>query len=207
MNTTQYHLAELAIARDPSRPEHVAPPSLPPGHRVLDVGCGAGQTLITTYPDRLSVGLDIDFQALQLGRTLTDRILFTCGRAEALPYRAASFDAVIARGTLPYTNIPASLREIHRVLRTGGLFWMTLHPWSLCLKQARQGGLKRWGYFAYVVLNSALFAVFQWVAPWPGSGYESFQTAGGISRALRKIGFKEVSITRTRHFVVMAMRP
>jgi len=206
MNTTQYHLAELAIARDPSRPEHVAPPGLPPGHRVLDVCCGAVQTLITAYPDRLSVGLDIDLPALQLGRTLTDRVLFTCGRAEALPYRTASFDAVIARVSLPLTNLPMSLREIHRVLRKGGLLWMALHPWSHCLKQARQGGLKRWVYFSYVALNSALLAVFQRVVPWPGRGYESFQTEGGISRILRKIGYTEISITRTRHFVVTAVR-
>ena len=46
---TAYHLAELEIAADPGHPAHLNP-AIPPGARVLDLGCGAGQTLIATAP-------------------------------------------------------------------------------------------------------------------------------------------------------------
>src|SRR2546425_13354624 len=105
--------------------------------RVQDVGCGVAQTLLTTYPARVTFGLDIDRDALKLGKSLTDRTRFVCGRAEALPWSNAQFDMVIARVSLAYTNINASLREIHRVLRRGGHPLMALHPLFVPWGQAR----------------------------------------------------------------------
>ena len=81
----EYHLSELQVALDPTSPRHILPPRLAPSSKVLDIGCGAGQSLIAAYPDHVSQGLDIDFDALQLGRSLTGCVRFTQGRAEALP--------------------------------------------------------------------------------------------------------------------------
>ncbi len=135
----QYHLDELKIALDPNHPKHILPPALPSSKRVLDIGCGAGQTLIARYPDRVSFGLDIDVDALQIGRSLTDRVRFVCGKAENLPYSNAQFDMVIARVSLAYTNISAALKEIHRVLKKDGELWITLHPFSIPWTQAKAG--------------------------------------------------------------------
>ncbi len=198
-----YHREELAIALDPNHPSHILPPLLPDCRRVLDVGCGAGQTLLTTYADRVTFGLDIDRDALKLGKSLTDRTRFVCGRAEALPWSNAQFDMVIARVSLAYTNINASLREIHRVLRRGGHLWMTLHPFSVPWRQARSSNYKGRIFFAYVVLNSALFHLTGRQVAFFGR-YESFQTESGISRALRRNGFDIISIQRRTHFVVTA---
>src|SRR5262249_18921537 len=115
-----YHRGELAVALDPSHPSHILPPPLEARQLVLDVGCGAGQTLIAAYPDRVSFGLDIDRAALKLGRSLTDRVHFVCARAEALPWPDNSFDLVTARVSLAYTDIGRSLQEIRRVLKSGG---------------------------------------------------------------------------------------
>ena len=95
---------------------------------VVEIGCGAGQTLIAAYNNRVTFGLDVDPGALRLGRSLTQNVRFVCGKAEALPYGDEQFDLVLARGSVPYFNIPASLREMRRVLRPGGTVWMTLHP-------------------------------------------------------------------------------
>lgn len=198
-----YHRAELKIALDPSHPAHVLPPPLPRSQKVLDIGCGAGQTLIAAYPDQVSVGLDVDFDALQLGRSLTDHVRFVCGKAESLPYPNAQFDMVIARVSLPYTNISNSLREIHRVLRKDGALWMTLHSVSIPWNQTKSSNYKRWIFFAYILLNSSLFHLFQKQFPFLGR-YESFQTERGISKALIKSGFRGISIHRRRHFVVTA---
>jgi len=199
----RYHREELEIALDPSHPAHILPPPLPDHKRVLDVGCGAGQTLIAAYADRVSCGLDIDRDALKLGRSWTNRVCFVCGRAEALPWSNDQFDMVIARVSLAYTNINASLKEIHRVLTKGGQLWMTLHPFSIPWRQARSSNYKGRIFLGYVVLNSALFHLTGWQVPFLGR-YESFQTERGISRALRNNGFDPISIQRRTHFLVTA---
>ena len=43
----EYHLLELEIARSPDDPRCVMPELRPSYRAVLDVGCGAGQTLLT----------------------------------------------------------------------------------------------------------------------------------------------------------------
>jgi ubiquinone/menaquinone biosynthesis C-methylase UbiE len=75
---------------------------------------------LPAYPDRISFGIDIDLDALKLGKTLSERTCLVNAAAEALPFKDSQFDLVFARVSLPYTNIPASLREIRRVLKTSG---------------------------------------------------------------------------------------
>jgi len=198
-----YHREELRIALDPNHPAHLLPPQLPVSRRVLDIGCGAGQTLTAAFPDRISFGLDIDLEALKLGRSLTDHVCFVCGRAEELPWPNGQFDMVIARVSLAYTDITASLKEIHRVLKKDGQLWMTLHPFSTVWRQAKSANYKGWIFFAYVALNSALFNLTGKQFPFLGR-HESFQTKSGISRALLKNGFEEISIKRGHHFLVTA---
>jgi len=198
-----YHREELKIALDPSHPAHILPPPLPRSQRVLEIGCGAGQTLIAAYPDRVSFGLDVDLDALKLGRSFADHVCFVCGKAESLPWPNGQFDMVIARVSLPYTNISISLKEIHRVLGKGGELWMTLHPFSIPWRQAKSSNYKGWIFFAYIVFNSVLFHLTQKQFPFLGR-YESFQTESGISQALIENGFQGISIERGRHFLVTA---
>lgn len=129
---------------------------------------------------------------------------FACARAEALPFPDARFDMVIARVSLPYTNLRASLQEIRRVLKTGGMLWVTLHPFSMAWEQAKASpSYKGWIYFAYIVFNSTLFGWTQRQVPFLGR-YESFQTDRGISRALAKLGFHEIAPRHGKHFLVTA---
>jgi ubiquinone/menaquinone biosynthesis C-methylase UbiE len=203
--SAQYHLSELRIALDSSHPAHILPPALPRSHRVLEIGCGAGQILIAAYPDRVSFGLDVDLAALKLGGSLTSGVRFVCGKAEALPFPDEQFDIVIARASLPYTNVGASLKEMRRVLRNGGRVWLTLHSFSIPCRQAMAVNYKAWILFGYVVINSALFHLIQRQFPLRGK-YESFQTERGIARALAQHGFEDVSIKRGTHFLVTAAK-
>lgn len=198
-----YHLEELEIALNPNHPAHVLPPPLPYSQKVVDIGCGAGQTLIGSYADRVSFGVDADMEALKLGRSLTDRVHFVCGKAEALPFANGQFDMVIARVSLPYTNIGTALEESHRVLKKGGQVWMTLHPFSAAWRRAKTSHWKGWIFFGYIVLNSLLFHLVQKQFSFLGR-YESFQTERGISRALRQNGFDTISITQGKFFLVTA---
>lgn len=203
MSSEAYHRGELAIARDPSHPAHILPPPLPSGSRVLDVGCGAGQTLLSAYPDARCVGVDVDLEALTLGTQWAPGVAFIQSAAEALPLADGSFDAVVARVSLAYTDISASLREARRVLKPGGTLWMVLHPASIPLAAARTGGPKAWLFFAYIALNSTLFHFTGRTFRLAGRR-ETFQTASGMRRALRRAGFRDIQVSRAHHFVITA---
>jgi len=202
----QNHLAELKIQLDASHPGHILPPAMLVTDMVIEIGCGAGQTLIAAYNDRVTFGLDVDPDALRLGRSLTQNVRFVCGKAEALPYRDEQFDMVLARASIPYFNMRASLREMRRVLRPGGTVWMTLHPVAVCWTAAKIGNYKGKMFFAYICLNTVIFHLWQRQFPLLGR-YESFQTESGITRALRRLGFVDISVTRRAHFLVTAKAP
>lgn len=199
----EYHLKELEIALDPGNAKRSMPPPLPSSQVVLDVGCGAGQTLIAGYPDRISFGLDIDLSAMKLGRSLTEKVRFTQGSAEALPFKSSHFDLLFARVSIPYTNIVAALREIRRVLKPGGVLWITLHPFAVPWESARRATLRGKLFFCYIVLNSVLFHLMQRQFHFRGR-YESFQTDSGMRRALSRAGFGDVRISRGAAYVITA---
>ncbi len=199
-----YHREELRIALDPAHPRHILPPALPLSRRVLDVGCGAGQTLIGAYSDRITFGLDIDSEALRLGRTLTDKVRFVRGQAEHLPYPNESFDLVIARSALAYVYIrkrparvpPGAPAGRHGLARPAHLSDALARRW----RSNYRGKL----WFVYIVLNSTLFHICQRQVRLLGK-CESFQTRRGIARALAAAGFREVNASRGSHFLATAI--
>ena len=109
-----YHLQELAIARNQKSPFHAMPRFSENDTAILDIGCGIGQTLVASSLEngKLLVGIDIDLDSLIYGQRQFGYINFVNGTAECLPFQSESFDFVIARVSLPYTNIPKSLGEI-----------------------------------------------------------------------------------------------
>lgn len=211
----QYHLGELHIAQDASAPGHLLP-LIPAGcQAVLDIGCGAGQTLIALrLPDNvLTCGVDPVTPALALGRSLTRRVHFGAAMGEALPFAADSFDLVFSRVALPYMNIPMALAEIARVLRPGGTVWLSLHPPRFAFRTMgraiRAGNARAAVYPVYTLLNGVLLHVMNRQMQWPfgRKRYESAQTAAGMRRALNRAGLIDARISRGEFFVVTAHKP
>jgi len=103
-------------------------------HRVLDVASGTAAVAIElarAEADRTIVGVDQSSEMLAAGRDrvahagLGDRIELREGRAEDLPFRDAEFDAVTFTYLLRYVDdVPATLRELARLVRPGGTFAM-----------------------------------------------------------------------------------
>lgn len=115
--------------------------------RVLDVGCGAGQELLPFVTERSAHGFGMDIAATvgRVGREMyavhapAARVNFLRGAAEHLPFPSASFDVVICRLALPYTDNRQAFAEVARVLRPGGVYFLKISGvrWYLLeLKQA-----------------------------------------------------------------------
>jgi ubiquinone/menaquinone biosynthesis C-methylase UbiE len=200
----QYHLGELQIALDPTNPRRLVPDSSGCS-RILDIGCGAGQTLIALKTPAFCVGVDIDRDALQIGREIGGNIRFAAARGELLPFRDGSFDMVFSRVALPYMNIPRALREMRRVTVRGGKLWLSLHGIDMPLERFRTSGLKGKIFAAYVMANGLSFQLFGRNFPFLTGACESFQTERAMRSALSRAGFDDVRFTRRdRLFVVTA---
>ena len=93
-----------------------------PGMQVLDVCCGPGMLAAGALARGAeAVGLDFSVGAVELARRLVPNGRFEQGDAQALPFSAASFDAVVCGYGLMHLPEPAAaLREMLRVLHPGG---------------------------------------------------------------------------------------
>lgn len=93
--------------------------------RVLDVGCGTGALLgplAARYPDTGLAGIDASRAMLARARAaLPPHVALAAARAEALPFRDASFDLVVSTSTLHFFgDLAAGAGEIARVMRPRG---------------------------------------------------------------------------------------
>jgi SAM-dependent methyltransferase len=84
--------------------------------RVLEVGCGNGGYLSLVE----AVGLDVSIGMIRAARERATGPLI-CGDAQQLPFRDASFDAVLAPHMLYHVaDREAAIRELRRVLTAAG---------------------------------------------------------------------------------------
>ena len=214
MGSDAYHLWELSVASSSGDPRRIMPPLVERHASILDVGCGAGQTLIASNlaPGVVAIGVDLDHSALALGGRLTQSVRFVSAKGENLPFRSECFDLVFSRFAMPYMHIQTALSEMYRVLRGGGNLWLTLHPLSMTVNGLIRAlfhlRIKGAVYYLYVMANGCLlhFTGKQLSLPLGGGRCEAFQTSRGIVRALRCAGFEEIEIDRSDRFVVTARK-
>lgn len=99
-------------------------------HRVLDLATGTGDLAIAlagAMPDCRVTGADLSEGMLRHAREkaqragLGDRLTFACADAERMEFADGEFDAVtVAFGVRNFGDLRAGLREMQRVLRSGG---------------------------------------------------------------------------------------
>jgi ubiquinone/menaquinone biosynthesis C-methylase UbiE len=123
---------------------------------VLDIGCGAGQEMLPFVSSgAFGVGVDIAPGGGVLGRELFtkegygDRVAFTRGSAEQLPFHSGSFDLLVCRLALPYTANAQALAEMSRVLKPNGVMFLKIHHARFYLDKLWRGLLN--GEFRQIV--------------------------------------------------------
>jgi len=93
-----------------------------PGEYVLDLGCGDGQLTRRIVGSGAHV-LGVDASAEMVAATRERGIEAEHAKAENLPFRAATFDAVFSNAVLHWVrDQDAMLAQVHRVLKPGGRF-------------------------------------------------------------------------------------
>jgi SAM-dependent methyltransferase len=125
------------------------------GDRVLDIGCGTGQT--TREVARVAVGgsalgVDLSAEMIAVARRRADdqgirNAAFHQGDAQVYPFPAALFDAAISRtGTMFFGDPIAAFTNVARALRPGGqltmLVWQDVehNEWIQQLSSALAAG-------------------------------------------------------------------
>jgi ubiquinone/menaquinone biosynthesis C-methylase UbiE len=106
-------------------PRVAAAAGVRPGQKVLDVACGTGvltrEVASRVGPEGEVAGLDRNEGMLAVARRLAHGIAWREGLAEALPYDAGQFDAVVSQfGLMFFDDRQRALEEMLRVLRPGG---------------------------------------------------------------------------------------
>jgi SAM-dependent methyltransferase len=122
-----------------------------PGNRVLDVGCGAGQS--TREAARAAVagtvlGVDVSAKQLERARRLAAaeglrNVTYELADAEVHDFRPDDFDAVISRfGTMFFRNPVAAFRNLARASRRDGrlvmMVWQAAerNEWAMAIHRS-----------------------------------------------------------------------
>jgi SAM-dependent methyltransferase len=139
---------------------------------ILDLGCGEGITLakiLRKFPDRHVLGVDHSVEKVKICQD--HQLPARPGSAYGLDWEDHSWDCVLFLEVIEHLLEPQkALREIHRILRTGGLL-LLIFPNDFLFKVARLSFLK----------------VREALAP---SGHVRQWTPGEMSKALDGAGFE-----------------
>lgn len=120
------------------------------GKRLLEVGCGMGTDLLQFARGGASVtGVDLTPRSVETSRHHLELYGqsgdFALTDAEQLPFAESSFDVVYSNGVLHHTRDTArAAREVHRVLRPGGLARVMLYHRN------------SWNYWFEIILHRGL---------------------------------------------------
>ena len=165
-----------------------------PGSRVLDVGCGNGEQLDNLRLMGLdAVGVEADQQLVD---ALVARGLHAIrGVAEQLPVESQSFDGLVCKVVLPYTDERKAVAEWGRVLRPGGRVRASYHGAGYYLRYLTSGpGLALRAYGARSLINTWWYAATD--RRLPGFvGDTVYQSAKRLHEYYRKFGFALERVT------------
>jgi SAM-dependent methyltransferase len=119
-------------------------------------------------------------------------VSFIRGAAESLPFGSQSFDVVICRIALPYTDNRLTLGEIARVLRKEGVLLLKIHHARFYLDELKRSILSLNGLVALHDLRVLMAGlIYHVVGKQPRNfvfGGETFQTNWMLKRELKRRG-------------------
>jgi len=162
-----------------------------PGAHLLDIGCGTGillERIAQAQPEAVLTGVDPSPEMLTLARArLQARAALHEGHSEQLPFPDATFQVVVSTSAFHYFHDhERAVREMHRVLRPGGLLVLTDWCGDFLSSRVRAWWLERLG-----------------------RGHFEMFPADALQSILEAFGFYDVEVERYRihwHWGLMTAR-
>lgn len=160
-----------------------------PNEKVLDIGCGAGQTTrdaARAAPDGSALGIDTSAAMIARARDLArtealGNARFELGDAQTWPFPSQHFDVAISRfGTMFFADPVAAFGNIRQALKAGGrlvmMVWQSaaVNEWSVATQQCLAPGNSPASVFA------GAFDPFSFADP---SAVERLLAAAGFAEA------------------------
>jgi ubiquinone/menaquinone biosynthesis C-methylase UbiE len=188
------HLLSTGLGAHGDRALRIAAPQ--PGERVLDIGCGFGDTTQDlarlVAPTGEALGLDaaprfIETAQDELSEGSPSNIRFAVADVEAA-LDEQGFDLAFSRmGTMFFANPVNALRNVRRALRPGGR--LTMVVWRSKVEND-------WVYRAQTITERFVTKPEEYDEPTCGPGPFSMGNADTTSGILLSAGFEDVSLTR-----------
>lgn len=124
------------------------------GAKVLDMGCGAGESLLYLYNKGASSlwGIDISSEQIEKAKATLNKFennLYVSPMEEELDIPKNYFDYVISIFSIGYTsNISSTLKNAYNYLKENGLFIISwTHPFYYCLDVSNENVIVKKSYF------------------------------------------------------------
>ena len=132
---SEYHYAVFEYLRSAKVLQALERAGVSPHGRVLDAGCGGGGTALSLAEESaFAVGLDLEARFRGSGtRLAAEKAIanagFVQGDAARLPFRTGIFDLVFSHSVIEHVaSAEDYLRECFRVLRAGGVLYLSTAP-------------------------------------------------------------------------------
>jgi SAM-dependent methyltransferase len=166
------------------------------GQRILDIGCGFGDTTQhiagLVGPDGEVVGIDASRQFIEVARRETEAAGVTNARFDVADVQVADlggpYDTAFSRfGTMFFANPVVALRNVRRALVPGGRLVMVV--W-------RRREDNEWMYRAQTIVEGLVERPEEYDEPTCGPGPFSMAGADTTSDVLRYAGYTEIALQR-----------
>ena len=109
---------------------------MPVGSRILDAGCGTGHQVVALVACGFdAVGLEPSIEMRNRAKALNPETEIGDGSITDLPFETGSMDGIIALEVLRYlprSDVLRAHKEMYRVLRPGGMLFLTMvNRWAI----------------------------------------------------------------------------